>query len=123
MDGWSHRDESPGGFHLQERSLRVLLRGDANLFEGVSSEEGVTSFVLLARPVQCGLKHPQVPPNRVGSDPTTLHAPAASPHHIVVNSIRRQLAHQLAAPEELLEIATRLQNVLQIALSLQRPIR
>ena len=123
MDGRSYREESPDGFRVQERPFGVFLRGDADLFECVSSEEGVTSLVFLACPIECGLEHPQVTADRVGSDPTAFHATAASPHDVIVNAVRRQLAHQLAAPEELLEIATSLQNVLQIALSLQRPIR
>src|SRR5437588_11634613 len=123
MDGRSYREESSDGFRLQERSLGVLLCGDADLFERVSSEEGVTSFVLLARPVERGLEHAQVPPNRVGSDATACRAPVAPPYYVVVNAIRREFAHQLTAPEQLLEIATSLPKVLQIALSLQRPIR
>src|SRR6266550_8069611 len=101
MDGRSHRDESPDGFHLQERSLGVLLRGDADLLERVSSEEGVTSFVLLAGPIQRGFEHAQVPSNRVGSDATTSRASVASPYDVVVNPIRRELAHQLSPSEEL----------------------
>src|SRR5437016_14387150 len=99
MDGRSYREESPDGFRVQERSFGVLLRGDADLFECVSSEEGVTSFVLLASPVERGFEHAQVPSNRVGSDATTSRASVASPHHVVVNAIRRQLTNQLAAPE------------------------
>ena len=97
--------------------LGVLLGGDADLFEGVSSEEGVTSFVLLARPVERSFEHAQVPANRVGSDATACRAPVPSPHHVIVNAIRRKFAHQLTAPEELLEIPTSLPNVLQITLS------
>src|SRR5213080_1477898 len=123
MDARSYRDESADGSHLQERSLGVLLRGDTDLFERVSSEERVTSFVLLARPVERGLEHAQVPPNRVGSDATACRAPVASPYHVIVNAIRREFAHQLTAPEKLLEIATSLPKVLQIAFSFQRPIR
>src|SRR2546427_9321234 len=108
MDGRRYRDERPDGARFQNWSLGVLLRWDAHLLEGVSSEERMSSFVLLARPVQCCLKHPQVTADRVGSDPTAFNAPAASPHHIVVNPIRGQLAHQLAAPEEPREIATSL---------------
>src|SRR5438128_8995972 len=106
MDGRSHREESPDGFRFQERPFGVSLRGDADLLEGVSSEEGVTSFVLLAGPVERGFEHAQVPANRVGSDATAFHAPAASPHDVIVNAIRRQLAHDLTTPEELCEIAT-----------------
>src|SRR6266487_1946738 len=123
MNGRSHRDESSDGFQVQERTLGVLLRGDADLFEGVSSEEGVTSFVLLASPVERGFEHAQVPSNRVGSNATACRTPVAPPHHVVVNAIRRKLAHQLTAPEELLEIPTSLPNVLQITLSFQSPIR
>src|SRR6266702_1563470 len=119
MDGRSHRQESSDGFRLQERSLGVLLSGDADLFERVSSEEGVTSFVLLAGPVERSFEHAQVPSNRVGSDAPVSRASVASPYHVVVNAIRRELAYQLTAPEELLEIPTRLPKVLQIALSLQ----
>src|SRR2546425_1208450 len=123
MDGRSHREESPDGFRVQERPFGVFLGGDADLFECMSSEEGVTSFVLLAGPVERSLEHAQVPANRVGSDATAPRASVASPYDVVMNAIRRELAHQLTAPKKLLEIATSLPNVLQIALSLQRPIR
>src|SRR2546422_6334656 len=122
MDSRSHRDESSDGFRVQERPFRVFLRGDADLFECVSRQEGVTSFVLLAGPVERGFEHAQVPSNRVGSDATACRASIASPYDVVVNAIRRELAHELTAPEELLEIPTSLPNVLQIPLSLQRPI-
>ena len=49
---------------------------------------------------------------RVGSDSPACHAPVAPPYDIVVNAIRRELAHQLTTPEELLEIPTCLPNVL-----------
>src|SRR5438309_4630491 len=101
MDGRSHREESPDGFRVQEGSLGIFLRGDADLFECVSSEEGVTSFVLLAGPVQRGFEHAQVPSNRVGSDATASRASVASPYDVVVNPIRRELAHQLTASKEL----------------------
>ena len=52
----------------------------------------------------------------------SIRASVASPYDVVVNAIRRELAHELTAPEELLEIPTSLPNVLQIPLSLQRPI-
>src|SRR5439155_6524860 len=110
MDARSHREESSDGLRVQERSFGVLLRRDADLFERVSSEEGVTSFVLLASPVQRSFEHAQVPPNRIGSDATACRSAIASPYHVVVNAIRRELAHQLTAPEELLEIATSLPN-------------
>src|SRR5437764_14296082 len=99
MDGRSYREESPDGFRVQERPFGVFLRGYAHLFECVSSEEGVTSFVLLTGPVERGFEHAQVPANCVGSD-ATARASVASPYHVVVNAIRRQLAHQLTAPEE-----------------------
>src|SRR6266513_5097210 len=123
MNAWSHRNERADGFRVEQRSFGVLLRRDADLFERVSREEGVTSLVLLASPVERGFKHAQVPPNRVGSDATACRAPVAPPYHVVVNAIRRELAHQLTAPEKLLEIPTRLPKVLQIALGLQRPVR
>src|SRR5437667_4510885 len=112
MDGRSYREESPDGFRVQERPFGVFLRGYADLFECVSSEEGVTSFVLLAGPVERGFKHAQVPSNRVGSDATASRASVASPYDVVVNAIRRELADELTAPEELLEKATSLPNVL-----------
>src|SRR5205809_1127402 len=108
MDGRRYREERPDGARFQNWSLGVLLRWDAHLLESVSSEERMSSFVLLARPVQCCLKHPQVALNRVGSDTTARHSPAAPPHDVVVNTIRRELAHELGTPEELHEIATRL---------------
>src|SRR5207249_7308324 len=88
-----------------------------------SSDVCSSDLVLLARPVERGLEHAQVPPNRVGSDATACRAPVASPYHVIVNAIRREFAHQLTAPEKLLEIATSLPKVLQIAFSFQRPIR
>src|SRR5205823_3623283 len=112
MHSRSHGDEGPDGFRVQERPLGVLLRGDAELFEGVSSEEGVASLVPLARPVECGFEHAKVPPNRVGSDTTACCAPVTPPYHVVVNSIWGKLAHQLTVPEELREIPTSLSNVL-----------
>src|SRR5438094_413635 len=112
MDDWSCRDESPDGFRLQEGSLGVLLCRDADLFERVSREEGVTSFVLLARPVERSLEHAQVPPNRVGSDATASRTPVAPPYHVVVNAIRREIAHQVTAPEEPPEIPPSLPKVL-----------
>jgi hypothetical protein len=118
MDGRSHGDESPDGFRVQEWPLGILLRGDADPFEGVSSEEGVASFILLARPVECGFEHAEVPSDRVGSGATACRAPVSPPYHVVVNAIRRELAHQLTAPKELPEIPTSLPKVLQVALSL-----
>src|SRR5437870_3817181 len=118
MDGRSRSDKCPDGFRVQERSPRVLLCGDADLFERVSSEEGVTSFVLLAGPVECGFEHAQVPPNRVGSDATACRTSVAAPYHVVVNAIRRELAHQLTAPEELPEIPASLPYVIEIPLGL-----
>src|SRR5712692_1488594 len=112
MDAWSHRDERTDGFRVQERSFGVLLRRDSHLFERVSSEEGVTSFVLLASPVERSLEHAQVPTNRIGSDATACSSPVASPYHVVVNAIRRELGYQVATPEELGQIATSLSDVL-----------
>jgi len=123
MDAPSNREENPDGIRLQNRSLGILLGWDAHLLESVPCEEGVSALILLTRPIERGFEHPQVSLNRIGSDPTASNTPAPSPHHVIVNSIRCQLAHELGAPEELCEVPASLSDVLEIELGLGRPVR
>src|SRR5690242_6293256 len=108
MDGRSHREESPDGFRIKERPLGVLLCWDADLFQGVSREEGMTSLVLLTRPVERRLEHPEIPLNRVGSNETPRQPPAAAPYDVLVNPIWRQLGDRLVMSEELGQVTASL---------------
>src|SRR5712691_11890442 len=96
-----HREQPADGCRIQERAFGVFLRWNADLLEHMSGEERATSLVLLAGPVQRRFEHPEISLNGIRSDRPSRHTPAAAPHDILVNPIRRQLADHLIVPEEL----------------------
>src|SRR2546421_12619489 len=101
MDGRGHSQQSADGVRVEERSLRILLRWDPELLEYVPGEEGVTSIIFLAGPIQRRFEHPQVTPDRIGAHETARCPAVAAPHDVLVNAIRREIANRLIKPEEL----------------------